>query len=124
MSNQSKQRILLVDDNELIREMAADVLSDKGYEVAQASDAAEALAHLRASQRFDLLLSDVRMPGMSGRELADVALDLWPELAVIIMTGYAEEALRKPNFLAEGMRLLRKPFSLADLMRTVEDALH
>ncbi len=124
MSNQAKQRILLVDDNELIREMAADVLSDKGYEVAQASDAAEALAHLRASQRFDLLLSDVRMPGMSGRELADVALDLWPELAVIIMTGYAEEALRKPNFLGEGMRLLRKPFSLADLMRTVEDALH
>lgn len=124
MNNPAKQRILLVDDNELIREMAADVLSDQGYDVAQASDAAEALAHLRAAQRFDLLLSDVRMPGMSGRELAAVALDLWPDMTVIFMTGYADESLRTPGFLGERMKLLRKPFSLADLTRTVDDALH
>ncbi|HCH0557036.1 TPA: response regulator, partial [Pseudomonas aeruginosa] len=77
----------------------------------------------RAQPGFDLLLTDVRLPGMSGRDLADAARVLTPALPVIFMTGYAEEALERPDFLGPGMQLLRKPFSLADLMAMVRGCL-
>ncbi|WP_205957700.1 response regulator [Pseudoxanthomonas winnipegensis] len=114
---------MLVDDNELIREMAADVLADEGMQVVQAGDAEQGLDQLRAQPGFDLLLTDVRLPGMSGRDLADAARVLTPALPVIFMTGYAEEALERPDFLGPGMQLLRKPFSLADLMAMVRGCL-
>jgi two-component system cell cycle response regulator CpdR len=123
MAHATQPRILLVDDNELIREMAADILQDERYQVAQAGDAQEALAQLQQSGRFDLLLSDIRLPGMSGRELADVARRLDPDLPIVFMTGYAEEALKRDDFLGRGMALLRKPFSLAELRRQVREAL-
>ncbi|TMN16439.1 response regulator [Pseudoxanthomonas sp. X-1] len=123
MTQLQARRVLLVDDNELIREMAADVLADEGMQVVQAGDAEQGLDQLRAQPGFDLLLTDVRLPGMSGRDLADAARALTPALPVIFMTGYAEEALERPDFLGPGMQLLRKPFSLADLMAMVRGCL-
>ncbi|TAA23262.1 response regulator [Pseudoxanthomonas winnipegensis] len=123
MTQLQARRVLLVDDNELIREMAADVLADEGMQVVQAGDAEQGLDQLRAQPGFDLLLTDVRLPGMSGRDLADAARVLTPALPVIFMTGYAEEALERPDFLGPGMQLLRKPFSLADLMAMVRGCL-
>ncbi|PZP61042.1 MAG: two-component system response regulator [Pseudoxanthomonas spadix] len=123
MTQLQARRVLLVDDNELIREMAADVLADEGMQVVQAGDAEQGLDQLRAQPGFDLLLTDVRLPGMSGRDLADAARALTPTLPVIFMTGYAEEALERPDFLGPGMQLLRKPFSLADLMAMVRGCL-
>ena len=123
MTQLQARRVLLVDDNELIREMAADVLADEGMQVVQAGDAEQGLDQLRAQPGFDLLLTDVRLPGMSGRDLADEARALTPTLPVIFMTGYAEEALERPDFLGPGMQLLRKPFSLADLMAMVRGCL-
>lgn len=95
MTQLQERRVLLVDDNELIREMAADVLADEGLLIVQAGDAEQALDQLRTQPAFDLLLTDVRLPGMSGRDLADAARALAPALPVIFMTGYAEEALER-----------------------------
>ncbi|RZZ89605.1 response regulator [Pseudoxanthomonas winnipegensis] len=123
MTQLQERRVLLVDDNELIREMAADVLADEGLLIVQAGDAEQALDQLRTQPAFDLLLTDVRLPGMSGRELADAARALAPALPVIFMTGYAEEALERPDFLGPCMQLLRKPFSLVDLLAMVRGSL-
>ena len=112
-------RILLVEDNDAIRLMTTDILSDEGYTVVAAEDAEVALQQLQNLPVFDLLLSDICLPGMNGRDMADVARDLRPGLPILFITGYAENAATRQEFLAEGMALLPKPFSLNDLLNTV-----
>ncbi|MEA9758045.1 response regulator [Xanthomonas campestris pv. raphani] len=113
------QRILLVDDTDVVRMMVSEVLSDAGYHVIEAENADGALAQLRADAPIDMVVSDVGLPGMNGRDMADVARDLRPGLPILFITGYAENAATRQEFLAEGMALLPKPFSLNDLLNTV-----
>ncbi|MCC8688213.1 response regulator [Xanthomonas campestris] len=113
------QRILLVDDTDVVRMMVSEVLSDAGYHVIEAENADGALAQLRADAHIDMVVSDVGLPGMNGRDMADVARDLRPGLPILFITGYAENAATRQEFLAEGMALLPKPFSLNDLLNTV-----
>ncbi|MFS8428990.1 response regulator [Xanthomonas campestris pv. plantaginis] len=113
------QRILLVDDTDVVRMMVSEVLSDAGYHVIEAENADGALAQLRADAQIDMVVSDVGLPGMNGRDMADVARDLRPGLPILFITGYAENAATRQEFLAEGMALLPKPFSLNDLLNTV-----
>ncbi|MEA0638102.1 response regulator [Xanthomonas campestris pv. campestris] len=113
------QRILLVDDADVVRMMVSEVLSDAGYHVIEAENADGALAQLRADAQIDMVVSDVGLPGMNGRDMADVARDLRPGLPILFITGYAENAATRQEFLAEGMALLPKPFSLNDLLNTV-----
>jgi CheY-like chemotaxis protein len=120
-SGAGQGNVLLVDDDPLVRETTAAVLRDLGYEVREAGGGAAALDLLRRDERIELLLTDVVMPGMNGAELARLALDVRPELAVLFMSGYAapEEitgALRRH-------RLVRKPFLPADLATQIEAAL-
>ncbi|WP_416203290.1 response regulator [Xanthomonas euvesicatoria] len=113
------ERILLVDDTDVVRMMVSEVLSDAGYQVIEAEDANGALEHLRTEAHIDLVVSDVGLPGMNGRDMADVARTLRPGLPILFITGYAENAATRQEFLAEGMALLPKPFSLNDLLNTV-----
>ena len=117
------QRILLVDDTDVVRMMVSEVLSDAGYHVIEAENADGALAQLRADAQIDMVVSDVGLPGMNGRDMADVARDLRPGLPILFITGYAENAATRQEFLAEGMALLPKPFSLNDLLNTVSHML-
>nr|WP_283161025.1 response regulator [Xanthomonas nasturtii] len=116
-------RILLVEDDDAIRELAADILGDEGYQVVVSADAEQALTQLNKACPFDLLLSDICLPGMNGRDLADKARVICPALPIVFMTGYAGEIAKRADFLDTGMRLLTKPFSLRDLLGIVETAL-
>lgn len=116
------QRILLVEDDEAVRALLQNTLEDLGYQVHLAEDGTRALALLERLGPLDLLLSDVGLPGLDGRQLADVARRLWPGLPVILMTGYAEQARVREAFLGPGMRMLNKPFALERLAEAVAEA--
>jgi PAS domain S-box-containing protein len=113
------ERVLVVEDEPDVRMLVVDVLSDLGYVVLDAGDGPSALLHLQANERIDLLVSDVGLPGMNGRELAEIARQYRPGLKVLFVTGYARNAQVRGDFLAEGMDLLTKPFSIDDLAQRV-----
>lgn len=107
--------ILLVDDQDTVREPLAELLTELGYEVVQAIDGAEGLEVLKSSQPIDLLVSDVGLPGhMNGRQLADAGRVLRPNLRVMFITGYAEKSASEGGLLATGMEVMIKPFGLDD----------
>lgn len=109
-------RILVVDDNPQVRAVAVTLMEELGYGVVEASGGAEALRLLREDGRFDLLLTDYAMPGMTGTELAGRAQALEPTLGVLLMTGYADAAALPSG----GVPVLRKPFALDDLRLAIE----
>ncbi|MEG2805341.1 response regulator [Stenotrophomonas sp.] len=115
----SAERILLVDDTDSVRMMVREMLVESGYQVVEAINAQEALLELHSTREVDLLLSDVGLPGMNGRELADAARALRPHLPVLFVTGYTESAVVRHEFLGPGMSLLPKPFSVNELLRSV-----
>ena len=109
----SGEAVLVVDDEPVVRMLVGDVLRDLGYDVIEAADGAEGLHVLRSKQRVDLLVSDVGLPGgMNGRQLADAARVCRPELKVLFITGYAENAALGHGLLSPGMEVLTKPFAL------------
>src|SRR5690606_27861640 len=108
--------VLLVEDELLVRELASEDLADAGFEVTQASDGDEALGYLREGRRFDLLFTDIRMPGATdGWELAREARRLIPGLPVIYATGLGEAE----DSLSPGERYVRKPYNLNDLRKVL-----
>jgi signal transduction histidine kinase len=115
----SAERILLVDDTDSVRMMVREMLVEAGYQVVEAINAQQALLELHSDRELDLLLSDVGLPGMNGRELADAARALRPHLPVLFVTGYTESAVVRNEFLGQGMSLLPKPFSVNELLRGV-----
>ncbi|WP_311220939.1 MULTISPECIES: ATP-binding protein [unclassified Acidovorax] len=117
---------LVVEDDETVRSLAVELLRDMGFQVMQAASGTEAMALLSGALHFDLLLSDVGLPGPNGRQVADFAREKLPGIRVILMTGYAEQAAMNPNFLGAQMELLVKPFdaqALVAKVRTVMGAL-
>jgi PAS domain S-box-containing protein len=119
------ETVLVIEDEPLVRGLIVEVLADLGFAALEATDGPSGLAVLQSRQRIDLLISDVGLPGLNGRQLADAARLLRPELKVIFMTGYAEVAASAQGFLEPGMTLITKPFAMADLAAkiraTVED---
>jgi CheY-like chemotaxis protein len=117
--------ILLVEDEESLRDIAMELLEASGYTVVAAASGAEALALVerRTPGAIQLLLTDVVMPGLSGPALAARIREHWPEVRVLYMSGYSDEAVRKQGLLEPGTRLLAKPFSRTTLVRGVEEAL-
>ncbi|MNC62817.1 Blue-light-activated protein [compost metagenome] len=97
----------------------AEVLADAGYRCTQASDIEEALERLQNDESIDLLLTDVGLPRMSGRELADIARGWREHLPILFMTGYAETAINRQVFLGDGMEILIKPFQINELLDKV-----
>ncbi|MFM0147507.1 PAS domain S-box protein [Paraburkholderia sp. RL18-085-BIA-A] len=106
------QHILVVEDGSTVRQLLADMLTQSGYNVHQAVDGSSGLAALDSMTRVDLLVTDVGLPGMNGRQMADAARAKRPALPVLFMTGYAEVATVASGFLGERMQMIAKPFSV------------
>ncbi|MGJ3260586.1 MAG: ATP-binding protein [Rhodospirillales bacterium] len=118
-------RILLVEDDDLVRAHVSGQLEQLGYTVMSARNGLEALAMLDGGEPFDLLFTDVVMPGgMTGKELADRVAALRPEMPVLFTTGYAESAIVHQGRLDKGILLLPKPYTIAELAEKVAYALN
>jgi PAS domain S-box-containing protein len=104
--------VLLVEDDPSVRELVVEVLCELGYTAVEAKNAEEAIAILRSDQGLDLMISDVGLPGLSGRQLAEIARIARPDLHILFMTGYAADAVHRPVFLGPHMDLMLKPFSM------------
>ena len=116
MTETGTERILLVEDDALVRTHVVGQLEGLGYSVVAASTGAEAVAILRQDRAFDLLFTDVVMPGgMNGRQLADEAAKLAPGLPVLFTSGYTEDAIVHHGRLDPGVQLIAKPFRRRDL---------
>jgi PAS domain S-box-containing protein len=115
--------ILVVEDEARVRSFSVEVLRDLGYHVVAAASGPEALALIEGGQGATLLFTDVVMPGMTGRELADRAVVLLPGLKVLYTTGYTRNAVVHNGVLDPGTRLLSKPFGVDELARKVREAL-
>ena len=114
-------RILVVEDDAAVRSYVVETLRDIGYEVAEAGDGPAALQQLaEPAAKFDLLLTDVVLPGISGREVADEAQRLYPKLRILFMTGYSRNAIVHQGRLDPGVELLQKPFTAAALAARVQ----
>ena len=112
--------VLVVDDESGVRDFAADALVELGYDVVSASDAAEALRVVTRGAPLDILLTDVVMPGRSGRQLADDVLKVKPEVRVLYMTGYTQDAIVHDGVLDTGTHLISKPFTVHQLELELE----
>ena len=117
------EHVLVVEDMASVRLSVAEVLTDAGYRCTLAETIEQALDQLREEAGIQLLLTDVGLPGISGRELADMARAYRPGLPVLFMTGYAETALDRQAFLGSGMDMLIKPFQISELLAKVRRAL-
>ena len=109
------ETVLVVEDEPVIRNLIIEVLQDLGYRALEASDGPAGLKVLQSRQRIDLLVTDVGLPGINGRQLADAARETRPELKVLFITGYAENATLANGFLDPGMEIFTKPFAVEAL---------
>jgi CheY-like chemotaxis protein len=118
------ETILIVEDDGELREYIAEVLRGLNYRVFAAANAEAALAFInQAWLRLDLMLTDVVMPGMNGRQLADRVKELRPSLAIVYMTGYSRNAIVHHGRLDEGVEILQKPISQSELAAGVRKVL-
>lgn len=115
-------RILVAEDDAAIREFVCRALGGRGHDVVAVADGLEALEILGA-QPFDLLLTDIRMPGLDGITLALKASKDQPNVAIVMMTGYATEEQRAHNLDALIHRVVSKPFTLAEICEATDAAL-
>jgi len=119
-----RQTILLVEDEEMVRGLMCEVLEREGYEVLPCSHPKEGIeVSQRHGGRIDLLLTDVVMPGMNGREMANRILETLPELQVVFMSGYAEHVLMQEGEMDTHFEYLQKPFTLQTLTRKLAQLL-
>ncbi len=109
------ETVLVVDDEDAVRMLVAEALTDMGYVALEAADGPAGLGILRSVAKVDLLVTDVGLPGLNGRQLADAARVLRPGLRVLFITGYAGNAAIGNGVLDEGMEILTKPFALEAL---------
>ena len=117
-------RILIAEDESMLCDMCARALANDGHEVEMAHDGCEALDVLtKHGSQFDLLLTDVRMPNMDGIALSLAAARHFPELTILMMTGYADQRERAHGLEALIHDVLAKPFSVASLRQAVNEAL-
>jgi len=118
------ETILLVEDEELVRGLSRDTLESCGYTVIEANNGIDAL-QLCAERKFhiDLLLTDVVMPQMGGRELAEKLLLKFPQIRVLFTSGYTDDAVVRHGIIAKGTNFIQKPFTLDALARKVRESL-
>jgi CheY-like chemotaxis protein len=120
----SGEVILVVEDDEGVREYVTEVLKELNYRVMSAPDGVEALRLLKDPEKHvDLLLTDVVLPGMNGRQLAEAVMPLRPGLRVLFMTGYSRNAIVHQGRLDAGVFLIQKPLSAATLAAKIREVM-
>ena len=116
------ETVLVVDDEPTVRLLIVDVLTDAGYRAIEAVDGLEGLKVLQSGVRVDLLITDVGLPGgMNGRQVADAGRAIRPDLKVMFITGYAENAVVSHGHLDPGMQIITKPFAIDDLRNKINE---
>ena len=113
------ETVLVVEDEPVVRGVILEMLAEQGYRTHEAVDGPSGLRILRSEERIDLLVTDVGLPGMNGRQLADQAREGRPGLKILFITGYAESVAMSDGFLQPGMEMITKPFDLGNLSRCV-----
>jgi PAS domain S-box-containing protein len=113
------ETVLVVEDEPVVRGVILEMLHDQGYRTLEAVDGPSGLRVLRTNARIDLLVTDVGLPGMNGRQLADQARETRPDLKVLFITGYAESVAISDGFLQPGMEMITKPFDLDNLSQRI-----
>jgi PAS domain S-box-containing protein len=109
---ESGETVLVVEDESVVRGLIVETLADLGYRALEAADGPKGLEILQSRRRIDLLVTDVGLPGLNGRQIADAGRTLRPGLKVLFMTGYAENAAMASGFLEPGMQMITKPFAM------------
>jgi CheY-like chemotaxis protein len=113
---ESGETVLVVDDEASVRMLVSETLAELGYNAVEAADGPSALRILQSNRRIDLLVTDVGLPGLNGRQLADAARVGRPDLRVLFATGYAHNAaIGAGRTLEPGMEIIAKPFALIEL---------
>jgi PAS domain S-box-containing protein len=116
------ETVMVIDDEETVRMLVVEVLAEAGYHVLEAPDGPSGLEILRSEARIDLLITDVGLPGgMNGRQVADAAREVRPDLKILFVTGYAENAAVGNGHLDAGMEVMTKPFAMAALGEKVRE---
>jgi len=116
------ETVLVVDDEATVRMLVAEVLMELGYTVVEAADGVAGLKALRSNRNIELIITDVGLPGgMNGRQMADAAQALRPDVKTLFITGYAETAVIGDEALGPGMKILTKPFSIDALAARVRE---
>ncbi|MGH7941365.1 MAG: response regulator, partial [Limisphaerales bacterium] len=113
----------IVEDDSALRRLAVAILRNCGYGIQESNNAFEALELIRRNPNFDLVLTDVIMPLMSGKQLSDELRLQCPRTKILLMSGYTDDALAHHGVLDEGLLFLEKPFSPIKLARKVREAL-
>lgn len=121
--HRGSETILLTEDDPRVRAITADSLRELGYSVIEAGHANEALAKARDGASFDMLLTDIVMPDINGRKLADAMRGIRPNVRVLFMTGFTKNAVVHNGVLDPGVHFLAKPFTLDELSRKLREIL-
>lgn len=119
---ESSVRILVAEDNPAVREFIVRALQSSGAHLVSVADGQQALDAL-AKERFDVLVTDIVMPNVDGIALALKAVRQYPDLRVVMISGYAQERMRAHNLEALVHRIIAKPFSLEEICEAVQDVL-
>ncbi|MDO4161901.1 MAG: ATP-binding protein [Pseudomonadota bacterium] len=122
-ANSGEIRILFVEDENAVRTVGARGLRRKGFEVVECISAENALEHIENGEEFDMMITDMMMPGLSGAELAKIVHQKYPEMKIILASGYSEEIARKELAGSSDFYFMGKPYSLEDLHRKVQEVL-
>lgn len=119
------QTVLVIDDEPSVRMLVVDALSDLGLSCIEAADGPSGLKLLEGRTDVELLITDVGLPGgLNGRQVSEAARELRPDLRILFITGFAENAVLNHGHIAPGMEVLTKPFGIDELARRVRNLLH
>jgi PAS domain S-box-containing protein len=113
------ETVLVIEDESVVRAVIIEMLAEQGYRTLEAVDGPTGVKILRSSERIDLLVTDIGLPGINGRQVADQARDTRPGLKILFITGYAESVAISEGFLQPGMELVTKPFDLDHLAQRI-----
>jgi PAS domain S-box-containing protein len=113
--------VLVVEDEAIVRGLIVEVLDELGYKAIEAADGPSGLEILQSSRKIDMLITDIGLPGLNGRQIADAALIKRPDLKILFMTGYAENAALANGVLDSSMEMITKPFAMEDLGKRIRE---
>ena len=119
----ANETVLVVEDEFVVRDLIVEVLQELAYRTLEAEDGPAALKLLQSSQRIDLVITDIGLPLLNGRQVVEAARQWRPELKVLFMTGYAENATIAEGFLQPGMSMITKPFAMEALAAKIREML-